>query len=536
MARFHPHEPGPGTPGSEKTTWRALEKLPNSWHVFHSVAWQVPKKSRVFDGEADFVLVNANHGMIVLEVKGGIFEIRNGTWYQRDARGGDFHKLPRSPFEQAKGAMYDLQRYLTAMVPGLSDLPSTRGVVMPAATHPGDLGPDMPAAMSIGKGELSDMPGAVERLLAHSRLNANLTTDQINGVVRLLSPTLQIRTTIGTEIKAADERLIELTEEQARILDLLRRHRRALITGGAGTGKTMLALERARRLAEEGAEVLLTCYNRPLGDFLASESEGIEGLTAMSFHAFARKLFGQAGIDIPLRVKAEWFREHVPDLIIEAAEKTGISFDAVVIDEGQDFFPRWFMAIQLLLNDPDDGPLYVFADQNQSIYVDDWVSPIDDDPFPLDINCRNTLPIARKVAAVIGAEATSMGVEGLAPQFIVANSDEEIAEALDVAIGRMIGEEGVLPEQITILADHRKQIEELKGKTIGGKVVGDLDDGGIVGETIHRYKGLENDVVFVILDKVETDQQRSLAYIGMSRARALLIVIGTRATKKAIGW
>ncbi|MEN8041759.1 MAG: AAA family ATPase, partial [Actinomycetota bacterium] len=497
MPHFYPHTPAQGTPRSEKVVWNALEALPKSWRVFHSVAWQIPKRTRVFDGEADFVLIHPKHGMIVLEVKGGLLEVREGAWYQRDVRGGPWHELPRSPFEQAKGAMFDLKKYLDSAVPGLRNLPATRGVVLPAASHPGDLGPDKPPAMTIAKDELRDMPEAIDRLLAYAKIEANLTNDEINGITNLLAPTVQIRTKIGTELGSVEQQLLDLTTEQTRVLDLLRRHRRALITGGAGTGKTVLAIERARRLNDEGAKVLLTCFNRPLGDYLADSTKDMEGVTAQSMHAFASHLFGEAGIDMPLRVSAEWFKENMPDLLMTATERTGITFDAIVVDEGQDFFPRWFMALQMLLEDPDDGPFYVFADANQTIYQEEWESPIEGEPFPLDINCRNTLPIAKKVAGVIGAEPLAMGAEGMSPQFIVANSEDDVHTALDLAIGKLISEENVRPDQITILSDHRAPIDALVGTSLGGSKVGVLGSGGVTAETIYRYKGLENDVVFV---------------------------------------
>ncbi|MEN8114793.1 MAG: NERD domain-containing protein [Actinomycetota bacterium] len=536
MPHFYPHSPAAGTPGSERATWRALESLLKSWRVFHSVAWQVPKRSRMFDGEADFVLIHPKHGMIVLEVKGGLLDVRGGTWLQRDASGGSWHELPRSPYEQAKGAMYDLRAYLERAVPGLGELPATRAVVLPAASHPGELGPDMPIEMTIAKDNLRDMESAIDRLLAYSRIEADLKKDQVEGITNLLAPTVRFRTTVGTELGTTEQKLLDLTGEQVRVLDLLRRHRRAFITGGAGTGKTVLAIERAGRLSSEGARVLLTCFNRPLGDYLAERAEEMPGVTAQSFHAFARRLFNEADIEIATRVSEEWFNENVPDLLMTAIERTGIQFDAIVIDEGQDFLPRWFMALQMMLEDPDEGPFYVFADPNQAIYVDGWESPIDGEPFPLDVNCRNTLPIAKKVAAVFDDEPASLGVEGLAPQFIVAETDEQKFEALDIAVRRLIEDEGVRPDQITVLGSHRAPVDAGKGETVGGVKVGSLGSDGLVAETIYRFKGLENDVIFVFLDGAETSQQKALAYIGMSRAKALLIVIGSKATKKALGW
>ena len=536
MARFYPRAPGLNTPKSERIVREALESLPKSWRVFHSVAWQVPKRSRVFDGEADFVLIHPKHGMVVLEVKGGVLEVRDGTWFQRDVSGGAWRQLRQSPFEQAKSAMYDLLEYLGNHVPGLAGMPATRAVVMPVVSHPGGLGPDMPAEMIIAKDQLADIAGALDSLLRYAKLEADLPTEHVDAITALLAPTVRIQTKIGTELRETDQRLIELTGEQTRVLDLLRRHRRALITGGAGTGKTILAIERARRLAIDGAKVLLTCYNRPLGDHLAEETSDYPGVKAQSFHAFGRHLVGRAGLVVPPNAPPEWFSDDLPEMLPTAAERTETSFDAIVVDEGQDFSPAWFTALQLLLEDPDEGPMYVFADANQAIYVDDWEPPFDDEPFPLDLNCRNTLPIAEKVAAVIGAEPLSMGADGLPPQFIVAESDREVRSVLDQAIGRMLSDEGVRPDQITILCDHRRIVNDLQGSIVGGTTVGALGSNGVVAETIHRFKGLEDDVVFVVLDEVETPQQQALAYIGMSRAKGLLVVVGSASLKAALQW
>ena len=536
MARFYPPRPDPDTPRSELDTWRALESLPHSWRVFHSVAWQVPKQRRVFDGEADFVLLHPKHGMVVLEVKGGLLDVRDGVWHQRNVSGGPWHELTRSPFDQAKGAMYDLQRYLATAVPGLGEIPATRGVVLPAASHPGSLGPDAPTEMLFAQADLADLRVGVERLVSYARLEADLSTDHIGAITDLFAPTVTIRRTIGSELDDVDRRLLELTSGQIRVLDLLRRHRRALITGGAGTGKTVLAVERARRLATEGASVLLTCYNRPLGDHLATVTADMPGVRAQSFHAFARWLFGEAGLELPASPTQEWWDVELPELLFVAKDQLGVAYDAVVVDEGQDFRPIWFMGLQMLLEDPDDGPFYVFADPLQSIYVDGWESPIDGDPFPLDVNCRNTVQIAEKVAAVVGAEAVSLGVEGLSPQFVVADTPEQKRAVLEEVVRRLVDDEGVDPDRITILGSHRRPIDEGKGQEIAGHRVGSLGDPGLVAETIHRFKGLEDDVVIVFLDEVENDRHRALAYVGMSRARALLIVVGSKEVRSAIGW
>lgn len=57
-------------PASERIVLEALSRLPDEWHVFHSVRWQSLRNGRQGDGEADFVLVHRQRGILVLEVKG----------------------------------------------------------------------------------------------------------------------------------------------------------------------------------------------------------------------------------------------------------------------------------------------------------------------------------------------------------------------------------------------------------------------------------------------------------------------------------
>ena len=162
--------------------------------------------------------------------------------------------------------------------------------------------------------------------------------------------------------------------------------------GSAGTGKTVLAIERARRLSEEGFSVLLTCYNGPLGEFLADAVRESASVTAGSSHSVCLRLIKEAGMRVPRSPSQEWWRTDAPDLMLRAAEETGRNFDAIVVDEGQDFAPGWFEGLMILLSDLETGPFYVFADTQQAIYLKDWAPPGEWPAFDLDVNCRNTLP------------------------------------------------------------------------------------------------------------------------------------------------
>ena len=224
MATFYPQQPAKNTPRSELDVWRGLDALPNSWRVFHSVGFQMPKGNRVFDGEADFVLLHPRHGFIVLEVKGGTVGVENGNWYQV-SRGGARHSLSQSPFDQAKSAMYDLRTYLEPVVS--TQLPCGRAVVLPAASHPGSMGPDAPAEQIISKDELHDMTTAIESLVLYSKLKADLKPEAVSAITQLLAPTRKLNVLLRTTIDESNRALIELTDRQIELLNFLRHQRRA---------------------------------------------------------------------------------------------------------------------------------------------------------------------------------------------------------------------------------------------------------------------------------------------------------------------
>ena len=134
-------------------------------------------------------------------------------------------------------------------------------------------------------------------------------------------------------------RLLLLTEKQMQVLDGLRRNRRAVIYGGAGTGKTVLAAERTRRLTGEGFRVLLSCFNRPLADHLRAGFGGVDGVTVHGFHSLCRWQIGHAGMAFPDEPDSDWWEHEAPERLVEAAYNTGFEVDALVVDEGQDFAP-----------------------------------------------------------------------------------------------------------------------------------------------------------------------------------------------------
>ncbi len=533
MARAFPPSVPSTAPASERRVFEALSRLDDDWLVFHSVAWQGPRGQRQGDGEADFVVAHPTRGILVLEVKGGEISLRDGRWFSTNHRGEIF---PVDPFGQLRHSKHVLGRYLAQHLPRVgAKVDMGHAVVFPDIDVAGALSPEAPREIIIDAADLAHPVRAVERVANHWRGITSFDPTQFKALRAALAPTVTIRTRLRNQLDAVGDRLIDLTRQQTQVLSFLRFHPRAVVLGGPGTGKTVLAVERARQLAADGRRVLLLCFNRPLGESLAAEVAGVEGITAGNFHSFAYDLAERTGVLPPGDTDQEFWDRLLPECLPDAAARAGIAFDDLAVDEGQDFHSDWWTPLQLLLADPDDGGLYVFADYRQSIYTDHPDFPVANPPVVLDVNCRNTNQIAARVAAVYGEGVHTLGVDGPPVEFVTETDTGAMVEQAVGACRRAMEEGGVPPERMAVLATRRALVDAVREMRLGSKGFTAVGEGGITAETVHRFKGLEADLVVFLTPELTTEMDRSLAYVGMSRARGALTVVGPPQVRRALG-
>jgi superfamily I DNA/RNA helicase len=175
--------------------------------------------------------------------------------------------------------------------------------------------------------------------------------------------------------------------------------------------------------------------------------------------------------------------------------------------------------------DPDQGPIYVFADSHQSIYRSDWEPPFDAVPFELTTNCRNTHPISTLVASVFDDAVLDRGADGPEPISVAVQSDEGVVAAVRRLLHKWLNEGGLDIGQVAVLSQRREIVDRLRGAELAGHRLTALGGGGVTCETIHRFKGLEADAVILILDSLESERDLMLAYVGLSRAKSVLAVV-----------
>ncbi len=351
----------------------------------------------------------------------------------------------------------------------------------------------------------------------------------------------------GISIAFEDEQtqLKELTDQQFRLLDVLRKQKRVAISGCAGSGKTYLALEQARRLARRGLSVLVTCYNRNLADWMrhrlteeGSKDLPLRTIDVFNFHRLAARLCGQALIQLPTD-DGPGYDEAFADGLLEASANLDQRYDAIIADEGQDFNDTWWVALLSLLRSPDESLFYVFYDDNQRIYGRHSSYPVPTDHhYPLSINCRTTQKIHQEVVLYYSAadrpECKGPPGRDIERMSIVPTAGNEATTLLEL-LRRLTQTEGVALEDIVLLSPLGKDKSRFReGAKIGSqfRLSWYMDApparNTLTCCTIFAFKGLERDIVILAeTDKIQnTTEREQLIYVAISRAKFHLIILG----------
>ena len=538
---------------------RLRRELPDEYVLLHSL--NIPGKRSGSDVESDFVLIHPKC-RLVLEVKGGGIECTEGVWYTNNPK-GRFEITP--PFHQARFNSFDIYNYLKDQFgPGSLGYKSLFGyaVIFP------DVDLEVPTIEGdprriIGRTELeaTSMLDIVERQIAVSAQMFKekfpdqdepplMSSDLIAQAVELLRPDLRLVPNLSAD--QMEKQLLKLCAEQMRSLNMMERNPRLRVTGGPGSGKTLLAFETCRRelKAKPGAKIGLMCFNRHLGSFLAdvAKGEGLACVDAGSFYSHCDRLIGNAGDQTA--TDPNYFRQRVTDALAAArCLPEDRKFDLLVVDEGQDFRDdgdklalmdallkgglskgrwRWFEDMDQILSPAPDLPpsgchlelLQALEAGAEALMVHNW---------------RNTDQIGRAVAKVIGRnDVETSGIPGPAVVSAPYPAGREL-ELLNVVLAKHVLPKH-LPKDIVVLSMRGAGKESYAGAAeLGGLKAVSYDpakpyeEGTLRTSTVFKFKGMESHVVVLTdLDKLDTPRDRRRAYVGMSRAKYALYILGAR--------
>jgi len=348
---------------------------------------------------------------------------------------------------------------------------------------------------------------------------------------------------IWRKVEDQEARLNRLTSEQQRLLDFLGDHTLAAIKGVAGSGKTILALAKAQESARKGFRTLFLCYNRPLKDWVLQmlpENLG-DSLVIDTYHGLVADLCWQA--KVPFRAVegedgADFWRDLAPEKLIEACTLLGdaFKFDAVIIDEGQDFHDLWWTSLEDVFRHPSSKACYyVFFDPNQNLYVTSPSIPGElGAPFQLPVNCRNTVRIAEHCANLVNQtnKVKDGAPIGDTPVLLSAPTLRDAFQLAGKTVREwcMPGAGGLKASQVAVLVPSGSDKEwSLIFKTV--TATSDFDkwrqDKGVLISPWRRFKGLEADAIVIVEDASRLGDliERANQYVARSRAKHLLVVI-----------
>lgn len=567
MAQMRPDLPSETLeflPRSEAQFYRACrEQLPERDLVYYSV--RMLNESMV-EGEADFVLFDPERGMLVIEVKGGgvSYDPDTGQWHSIDRKG--IKHLVKDPGRQASDRMHDLRKLLinsSRWTRQIKSLPTCGyAVLFPDLSSSQvdrikrlDLKRDILGCAA----DLKDLHAWTQRVFArwHKPGDVGPGTAGISVAKDMLGQQFEVQPLLSARLRHEEAVRMQLTDVQALLLEQLEERRRIAIAGGAGTGKTLLAIEQSRRQATQGRRTLLLCYNRPLADHLREINPSRDHIEAMTLHQLyewwiswiekqsGRNLLREANEQYPGRSRAEVQLPHAFLSCLDAFPPP--SFDSVVVDEGQDFRDEDWLAIDVLV-EKTGASLCIFHDRNQMLYRRSDYFPITDerDCFVLRRNCRNTRPIHSAAYRFYeGLPTREPAIEGEPIVHLEAPDRGAQARAIQHKVRSLLTSDGVQCDDLAVLVlgatmSTRSFYEELRALPIGSGVSWAEETHRqaqtVLLESVARFKGLERALIFLWLDDdFDIKAHQELLYVGMSRAKSrLFLVSSTAACQRAV--
>ena len=539
------------------------------------------------EGEADFIAVHPYYGLFVLEVKGGglQYDEEQNLWVSWGRDGP--HELSSSPSAQVKRTC----RLLKAIFKDDPECPSYLkssnfeicwAVVFNQCRLSGIMPTDLPRELVLDELDMDRIEFRLQvqvhqYFLKQARISAieqdrkrgnrrryfEKTLGEIEDDVRhrclsvsqngwgylrakFLASELEVKPpSLSTQIKREAEQLGRLTDEQYKVIESLesKEYLRAKVRGCSGSGKTLCAIELARRFGRERKKVLLLCYNPALREWLLRETRNQrQFIECYTIHGFCRSQVDDLPNPNKLepRRRAEIFDWEWPLKLSEHLDTTDKRYDVVIVDEAQDYRGLWWEVIPKILRD-DESRLFVFYDENQILYHDSAIAeiPIQGPPLILRRNCRNTQRIHNFISLFYHEpeELICQGPEGTRPKLFVYDDEFQQKDGLRRLLARW--GEGLQDKPqpydcVTLLTLHGRTNTFLADTPNLGNVnlverPNQLSKAEeyvrepytVLWSTDRRFKGLEGDAVILVdIDQKAEDRfADSLLYVGGSRAR-----------------
>ncbi len=522
-----------GTIPSDRSENEVLKELKNQcskdWTIISNICWSVKdKKGYVRDGEADFAVLIPESGLVVIEVKGSRkFKVKeNGIW-ARFERGKWIDINKKSPPEQATKNMHEL----VGLINEKNNWNTFKGRYSYVVVYPQGEISDYPQMFDkstvVTKKDMGHLPSALKASLEerdHGNKGKGFSPLVIEAIIDLLKDRKFYVASADTNVEVEDDlsKIEMLTRQQHASLRGLFQLPSVAVLGPAGSGKTLMAMWRMMSLVEHGSEAIYVCYNKNLAHALQLRhpdySEYIWSVDKL-FTSLLKQPVNQYK-------DAEFYRESLPLFVMDQTDSME-KYDAIIVDEGQDFSENQIIGLLELL--AEDNTWAFFADWNQNLYNVSSEAPIGAEViFHLYHNCRNTVLINDASNKVLNSNVESMpGMpEGVSPEIRYAKIQSKLAWEL--------AKDWKGKGSVAILSPFKLENSSLNEQRRGHGLVlsediADLNaDKAIYFSTIKSFKGIEASSVIVIDTKIPNEHKafsQEDLYVACTRATARLALI-----------
>ena len=535
------------------------KNLPDEWYICHSFKIKdVDKYGESYESEIDFLIIIPDVAVVMVESKAGSIRFESGhglsynnkpvdyLWRHGDGKimkyNGPFRQLDRScrNFElylnEGRAKIYGFGKKLSLL--SIVCFPSLEQHQIDEWNLPSDAG--SPKCIICGT-DLFKKPGQLkDRIL--SAINYQIDTCFINKqgspyiqpfrklneqetkifIEKIVAPWCNLVPSPELFVDIKKQNLHSFLKSQTSILDYLEEQKIAVISGGAGTGKTMIALEKAKRLSEAGQKVLYLCYNSKLKEHLEKNYGKNALVTFENIDSLYKHYLGT--ID-----------NKNYNLLVGQMEKDK-SFDYInfIVDEAQDYGKKeiedsGFLFFLQSRAEENEGVCYFFYDKYQCIQSKEIPEVILEADCKLTLfnNCRNTTSIAKTSCTLFHEQEYKKkyikGFENGNAPYAICTTVENNYEIVKRLVNYYRSKEYT---DIVILTTKEIASSSLADLVKNEKIT--IDGYQCLFTTCRKFKGLEAEVIILVdVDGsiLLNDEDRLLFYVGASRAKFELGIV-----------
>ena len=533
-------------PFAELRIYDLLSTLGPGFTVFHSVQWMKKRrKKKTLWKENDFLIFHRRLGGLVLEIKGGDIEYRGGVFHQINTDTGEVYVLDpekkrNDPLSQAVDGIHHYRELLDTISPDLSNRFPIEPAVWFSLCDIKEKAKSFPLAYRqvseavLGNEDYSLGSQAIYNVFEFygNRNKVDITDDEYDRIIESIASDFDLIKAPGARKSELDHAFLKLTNEQTGLLDYISEQKNATIQGVAGTGKTLIAKEAARRFGADGRKVLFICFNRFLFTYL-QKSFPYENVTYSNIHHFIAKYRPGSDTSSSEKRSAE----------LQKIDWDLLDYDDVIVDEAQDFLNDEILYFKDF-TELKEGHFFAFYDKNQlatTKEVPEWINK-SECKLLLTKNCRNTYEIALTSYNVmdIALDKKIMMVNGdqTTISFVSGNPIPSLNRLLNILTDDKHGYEYSDIVILTLKTEHDSILNGVT-KISGIPITSEKTNSSVLFTTASKFKGLESRAVIIVdIDENSflNDDEKRLFYVACSRAtQALsLFVNGDDAKIKSI--